>query len=196
MDQAVRQLNRGEAQPARETQRRAAEQLDRAAQQAEDLLAALRAESARAPDAPDPGAAADRIADAQDAQTLAAQQLPHAAAEAAQAMRRAADDLRAAAQPRDANQAEAQALAQADPAATPPDESPNPDPESTMGGRDDPDLAILRAQLQAQTGRAWGELPGHLRSELLRQARGRYRDDYARLIRLYFREIASESSPR
>jgi hypothetical protein len=194
MDQAVDQMNRGEARPARETQRRAGEQLDRAAQQAEDLVAALRAESARAPDAPDEaGEPSNRLADAQDAQARAAAMLaqaraatPDAAAQASQAMKRAADDLREAALPRDAS-----ALAQADPAQAPPNAATNPDPEPTMGGRDDPDLAILQAQLRAQTGRAWGELPGHLRSELLRQARGRYRDDYARLIRLYFRELAA-----
>ena len=43
-------------------------------------------------------------------------------------------------------------------------------------------------------GHAWGELPGHLRTQLLRSSPDRYRDDYARLIRLYYREIARDAS--
>ena len=42
----------------------------------------------------------------------------------------------------------------------------------------------------------WGELPGHLRSEILQMSQGRYRDDYARLIQLYFREIAAGAGAR
>ena len=51
--------------------------------------------------------------------------------------------------------------------------------------------AELQAALRAKTGRAWGELPGHLRTEILQMSQGRYREDYARLIQLYFREIAA-----
>ena len=53
------------------------------------------------------------------------------------------------------------------------------------------DLSELKATIARQTGRAWGELPGHLRTEILQMAQGRYRDDYARIIQLYFREIAT-----
>ena len=60
-----------------------------------------------------------------------------------------------------------------------------------MAGKADPHLAELQAALRAKTGRAWGELPGHLRTEILQMSQGRYRDDYARLIQLYFREIAA-----
>jgi hypothetical protein len=49
---------------------------------------------------------------------------------------------------------------------------------------------MLKATVARQSGRAWGELPGHLRTEILQMAQPRYRDDYARLIQLYFREIA------
>jgi len=52
-----------------------------------------------------------------------------------------------------------------------------------------PDLLLRRP------GRAWGELPGHLRTEILQMTRGRYRDDYERLIQLYFREIAAGAVP-
>jgi hypothetical protein len=53
------------------------------------------------------------------------------------------------------------------------------------------DLAELKDLVLHKTGRAWGELPGHLRTEILQMAQGRYRDDYARLIQLYYREIAA-----
>ena len=51
--------------------------------------------------------------------------------------------------------------------------------------------AELKAMVARTSGRAWGELPGHLRTEILQMSQGRYRDDYARLIQLYFREIAA-----
>jgi hypothetical protein len=60
-----------------------------------------------------------------------------------------------------------------------------------MAGPGTPDLSELKALVATRTGRAWGELPGHLRTEILQMSQGRYRDDYARLIQLYFREIAA-----
>ncbi len=56
------------------------------------------------------------------------------------------------------------------------------------------DLAELKDIVLHKTGHAWGELPGHLRTEILQMAQGRYRDDYARLIQLYYREIAAGAS--
>src|SRR5438270_13664333 len=68
---------------------------------------------------------------------------------------------------------------------------PNPDPQSQAGGHAEADLSRLQDLVRSQTGRRWGELPGHLRTEILQMTRGRYRDDYARLIQLYFQEIAA-----
>ena len=72
-----------------------------------------------------------------------------------------------------------------------PAESDSGDPQGTLAGAGTPDLAELKATIARKTGRAWGELPGHLRTEILQMAQGRYRDDYARIIQLYFREIAA-----
>ena len=72
-----------------------------------------------------------------------------------------------------------------------PSETAERDPKEGEAGRDDPHLAELQEQIKARTGRNWGELPGHLRSEILQMSNGKYRDDYARLIGLYFREIAA-----
>ena len=57
------------------------------------------------------------------------------------------------------------------------------------------DLAAQQDLVRKKTGRQLGrELPGHLRTEILQLSRGRYRDDYARLIQLYFREIAVDAA--
>jgi hypothetical protein len=115
-------------------------------------------------------------------------------------MRQAARDLLAAAQPSPSDSPGPgtepggdPALAQSEPAPANPDGSPR-DPQSRPGGKADPDLTELQDLIRRKTGRAWGELPGHLRTEILQMSQGRYRDDYARLIQLYFREIASGAS--
>ena len=99
-------------------------------------------------------------------------------------MRQAADDLRAAAQsaPRDPN---APPSGEANP--------DNPNVTATAAGKADADLSALQDLVRKKTGRRWGELPGHLRTEILQLSKGRYRDDYARLIQLYFREIAVDA---
>ncbi|MFI5260170.1 MAG: hypothetical protein ACHQ01_11295, partial [Candidatus Limnocylindrales bacterium] len=78
-------------------------------------------------------------------------------------------------------------------AAANPDGSPR-DPQSRPGSKVEPDLTELKDLVRRKTGRAWGELPGHLRTEILQMSAGRYREDYARLIQLYFREIAVDSA--
>jgi hypothetical protein len=50
--------------------------------------------------------------------------------------------------------------------------------------------------VRQKTGRNWGELPPHLRTEILQLSQGKYRDDYARLIGLYFKEIGQSGSER
>ena len=69
-------------------------------------------------------------------------------------------------------------------------------PKGTIADQGPPDLAGLKAAVRAKTGRTWGDLPGHLRTEILQMSQSRYRDDYARLIELYFREIATDAAER
>jgi hypothetical protein len=57
-------------------------------------------------------------------------------------------------------------------------------------------LGEIQDLVRSKTGRKWGELPGHLRTEILQMSQGRYRDDYARLIQLYYREIAAGAAGR
>lgn len=57
---------------------------------------------------------------------------------------------------------------------------------SSEGG----DLSPLQQQLQAQAMRNWGKLPGKLKTEILQSAQRKANGDYAKLIKLYFEEIA------
>ena len=190
MEKGAEQLAQGRLDQARDAQRQAAEFVERAAQAAEDLAAGLRAEGPG-----EAGNAATRAAnglgEARESLRGAARQLaqpsdgPAAAQAAVPAMHQAADSLRAAAQPSGAGPA-APSMAEADP--------DNPDPTAAPAGVADADLTALQDLVRKKTGRRWGELPGHLRTEILQLSKGRYRDDYARLIQLYFREIAADAA--
>ncbi|MCA9117876.1 MAG: hypothetical protein KDA79_22550, partial [Planctomycetaceae bacterium] len=59
-----------------------------------------------------------------------------------------------------------------------------------QGARTAFDPARLEAELRPQQARQWGELPGTLKTEILQGSRNVPRGDYARLIRLYFEEVA------
>ena len=116
---------------------------------------------------------------------------------AGRSMSQAAQNLRAAATPSDGPGDESghgdDLASQEDPAPGKPG-GPTRDPKSAPAGKGDADLTELKDMVRRKTGRAWGELPGHLRTEILQMSQGRYRDDYARLIQLYFREIAAGAS--
>lgn len=71
-------------------------------------------------------------------------------------------------------------------------------PTSAAGGTTAADPSELQGDPRGQSGngRAWGELPGHLRTAILQMAQGRFREDYARIIELYYREIAAQGRPQ
>jgi hypothetical protein len=212
MNEGAQHLAAGRPDPARDSQRRAAETLERAAQQAEDLAVAIRSEApadamARAQERaegeghepgesakPGEGSKPAGLASAREAQRQASRDLAQAresqtsgeksAQSASTAMHQAANGLRAAASPGRGKSPSKGQKGQ-------PSETAERDPKESEAGRDDAHLAELKEQIKARTGRNWGELPGHLRSEILQMSNGKYRDDYARLIGLYFREIAA-----
>ena len=66
-----------------------------------------------------------------------------------------------------------------------------PTPRGPWPGWVPPTWPSSRPRSHARPAAPRGELPGHLRTEILQMAQGRYRDDYARIIQLYFREIAT-----
>jgi hypothetical protein len=207
MERGTDHLAAGRLAPARDEQRRAADVAERGAQQAEDLAAALRAD--RPLDAKaDQQAGAQALGEARDAARQAARELgqardpsqtrrPQTMQQAGQAMHQAAENLRTAA--RAIAQGQGDEPAPRDELANDDSDRNDPahaghatrDPHSRPAGKADADLTELQDAIRRKTGRTWGELPGHLRSEILQMAQGRYRDDYARLIQLYYREIAS-----
>ena len=223
INQGVEHLAGGQAHAARDDERRAASLLGRGAELAEDAAAALRAEmrdgqAAAAQDGAGGGKdAGEALGDARDQMRKAGQELDEArdparadeaGLEARQAMLRAWRDLQAAAEltgmepaPTLAGLDDSGGLehpADDDDEGLPhsPAAGETRDPKTQPGGKGEADLTELKALVREKTGRSWGELPGHLRNEILQMQAGRYRDDYARIIQLYFREIAAEAGSR
>ncbi|MFO0950567.1 MAG: hypothetical protein U0835_05330 [Isosphaeraceae bacterium] len=112
---------------------------------------------------------------------------------ARQAMRDAADGLQSAAEARPNPGAGRQTKPQTADArpASQAGESTAQDPKGGRIGTARAQLSEIQDLVRQKAGRAWGELPGHLRTEILQSTQARYRDDYARLIQMYFREIAA-----
>jgi hypothetical protein len=50
------------------------------------------------------------------------------------------------------------------------------------------------AKLESFQGKAWGELSGELRTQMLQDVRARFGEDYADMIQQYFRSLSE--SPR
>ena len=63
----------------------------------------------------------------------------------------------------------------------------------TPGGL--PDLSPYGVEKGKFVGKTWGELPGELRTRIVQDMKAKYGDDYARMIKLYFEQIAA-TSPR
>jgi hypothetical protein len=191
MDHAIERLTSGHSNEALSAQRQAADAAEQAARYVEDLATALRASR--------PAGNADlnnsNLAEAQAAMRAASESLSTARAQAespadrAKAARAAAAAMQSAAR-------ELRALDRSSRGRSgPPGPSGSvPKSQSTIADHGAPDLAGLKPAARAQSARAWGELPGHLRTEILESSQGQYREDYARLIELYFREIATEAS--
>jgi hypothetical protein len=55
-------------------------------------------------------------------------------------------------------------------------------------GRFDPKL--FGSDAKEYAGKRWGELPGELRTKIIQDMQAQYGDDYARIIKLYFEQIA------
>jgi hypothetical protein len=64
-------------------------------------------------------------------------------------------------------------------------------PATSMSpGAGDPNASSLPPDVQKYVGKKWGELPGELRTRILQDVKAQYGDDYARIIKLYFEQIA------
>lgn len=72
---------------------------------------------------------------------------------------------------------------------------PNPNTVGKNGtsGGGEPDLSAFGLDKTKFAGKTWGELPGELRTKLVQDMKAKYGDDYARMIKLYFEQIAAGS---
>lgn len=195
MGQAQDQGKRANDGQAEKAQRQAGDMLDQAAQHLEKAAKNLAA-GAR-PDA-QPGAGnngkpgpsnAQALQQAQQSMQQASNQLGQQQTEqASNAMQQAANAL----------QQVAQSLGQQVPANQPgqqPGQQPGSQPGETgpmEGGT--PTAQNLPPELQKFAGKRWGELPGELRTRIIQDVKARYGDDYARIIKLYFEQIADRSA--
>jgi hypothetical protein len=73
-------------------------------------------------------------------------------------------------------------------------ESNEPNGDGRTGGGP-VDLHAFGLEKTPYAGKTWGELPGDLRTKIVQDMKGRYGDDYARMIKLYFEQIASTNLP-
>jgi hypothetical protein len=71
-----------------------------------------------------------------------------------------------------------------------PDTQPSPTPPEGARGGGAVDGRTLPGELAPYTGKRWGELPGEVRTKVVQQMKARYGEDYARMIKLYFEQIA------
>src|SRR5262249_38775283 len=53
-----------------------------------------------------------------------------------------------------------------------------------------PDASLFSPEMQRYAGKTWGELPGELRTQIVQDMRAKYGEDYARMIKLYFEQLA------
>jgi hypothetical protein len=196
MDGAAQQGSSGDGESPADARQRAAQSLDRAADQASHAASRLaqRGTSDRPggsePGEPSPGLsragqllrqahrqmgrAQERIARGQPGPARAAmEQASRGLGEASEAMARPSESGRAEASGR-------------------PGGSRGPGLEP--GGM--PDLTALGVPREQFAGKTWGELPGELRTRILQDVKARYGDDYARAIKLYFEQIAAPLPPR
>jgi hypothetical protein len=65
----------------------------------------------------------------------------------------------------------------------------NPTSMGAAGGGT-PDAKGFDKQRFGFNGKRWGELPGELRTKIVQDMKAKYGEDYARMIKLYFEQIA------
>ena len=56
------------------------------------------------------------------------------------------------------------------------------------GGK--PDASLFAKYGARYAGKKWGELPGELRTRIVQDMTAKYGADYARMIKLYFEQLA------
>jgi hypothetical protein len=178
MRQARDQAQQGQSAPEHQSQERAAQALDQAAREASQAASPPQQATAKA------GSARTGEAVSQARQDIAR----------AEGQLRQGQSSRAEASLRQASQSLAQAARQV---------SADHQPEAPARGQTEqmiglgrlpgglPDLTAYGLDKKtAQSIKSWGELPGELRTRIVQDMKARYGEDYARMIKYYFEEIA------
>jgi hypothetical protein len=181
MEQAGQQAQSGESAAERQSQERAAQALERAAHDASEAANSSRQASARA------GLPKSGSARTGSAMTQAGQQMA-----AAQGQLQQGKPAQAGAAMRQAAQALGQAAQQMAPGSQPSDQSSQPQTIPGQGRQAGglPDLSAYGLDRTAYAGKSWGDLPGELRTKIVQDMKARYGEDYARMIKSYFEQIA------
>ncbi len=178
---------RGDQPQEHQEQQQAAERLDQAAAQAEQasahLAAALAARSRQSGD-PQPSQATGRnVQQAEEAMSQAQKELAQNQQQAAQAeMERAASALQ-------------QVVQQLARQSGPPRQGGRQPQRGPVVGGGLVDTSLLGPGGLKYAGKRWGELPGELRTRIIQDMQARYGEDYARIIKLYFEELADTRKP-
>ncbi|HWG43712.1 MAG TPA: hypothetical protein VN688_13070 [Gemmataceae bacterium] len=193
MQQARNQAQQGQAMAERQAQEQAAQALDQAAREANQAVNQTRQASAKpaASGEPKSGSESDSqpgspktgeaVAQAQQQISQAQGQLKQGQhGQAQSAMRQAAQSLTQAAQQMAAKQQPGQPGLMVGQGRLP-------------GGL--PDLSAYGLNKTPNAGKSWGELPGELRTKIIQDMKARYGEDYARMIKYYFEQIAATYSP-
>ena len=177
MQQAQQQSRQGNPSQSQQAQQQAAQALDRAAQQAAQAAQQMMARQGSPQQTP-AAQTGQALQQAQSQMNQAQNQLAQNRPQSAQsAMQQAAQALQQASQQM-ANQ--------------PPTGKPPPISSGNFGsGEGEPaDERVLPKDLKKYAGKRWGELPGELRTKIIQDMKAQYGDDYARIIKLYFEQIA------
>jgi hypothetical protein len=162
MQQARDQHDKDNRDAAQQSQEEAALALDRAAQQAAQAAAQQMANKQ----------SNEPVQQAQNQMNDAQNKLNQGQRDGAQAaMKLAAESLQKAAQQLASQQS-------------------GPPTNPGASGQGTPDPSIFGPDLEKYAGKSWGELPGELRTKLIQDMKAKYGDDYARMIKLYFEQLA------
>jgi len=181
MQQAQDQTRQGSLAPAQQAEEQAAKSLDETAQEADLSGQQLKAALGLLQGSPADGKRTEQpgqsIQQALDDMKQAQSALAQGTSQSAQAaMQRAAKELQQA----------AQQLGQ-----QPTDG--NPSAPATGEGTVEGivlDPSMLGKDGKKFAGKRWGELPGELQTKVLQDMRAKYGEDYARIIKLYFEQLA------
>jgi hypothetical protein len=180
MQQAQERGREGRQEQAFQARQQAAQNLEQAAQLADQAVQQLQQAAAQGTPPPNARQTGQQLQQAQASMQQAEGNLAQNQNQAARnAMERAAQGLRQASQ----QLAQAQGPRQPSPTAMRPNQG-----EPALGAVVDPSL--LGKDAKKFAGKRWGELPGELRTKIIQDVQSRYGADYARIIKLYFEQIA------